>query len=69
MLFALSGVATALSAIEALTNAKSASSTQKTGTSQGAINPFAIDSDSSTSSNPTSPVNAGNAPQISPETM
>jgi hypothetical protein len=69
MLFALSGVGTALSAIEALTNSKSSSSTQKTGTSQGATNPFAIDSGSSSGSPSTSSVNAGNRPQISPETM
>lgn len=69
MLFALSGVGTALSAIEALTNSKSSSSTQKTGTSQGATNPFAIDSGSNSGSTSTSSVNAGNGPQISPETM
>ncbi|UGX99074.1 MULTISPECIES: EF-hand domain-containing protein [Bradyrhizobium] len=52
-----------------MTNSKSSSSTQKTGSSQSApTNPFAIDS-SSTTSNATSPVNAGKTPQISPETM
>ncbi|MCD9256235.1 EF-hand domain-containing protein, partial [Bradyrhizobium japonicum] len=33
------------------------------------MNPFAIDSGSSTTSGATSPVNAGKTPQISPETM
>ncbi|MET4629216.1 hypothetical protein ABIB83_006252 [Bradyrhizobium sp. I1.8.5] len=69
MLFALGAVSSALDAIQSLTNSKSSSSTQKTGFSQNApINPFAIDS-SSTTSNATSPVNAGKTPQISPETM
>ena len=69
MLFALGAVSSALDAIQSLTNSKSSSSTQKTGSSQSApTNPFAIDS-SSTTSNATSPVNAGKTPQISPETM
>lgn len=72
MLFALGAVSSALDAIQSLTNSKSTSlaqkagSTQKTGSSQGAANPFAIDS---TASIATSSVNAGRAPQISPETM
>ena len=69
MLFALGAVSTALDAIQSLTSSKS-SSTQQTGLSQGAANPFAIDSsNSSTSSSPAPSVNAGNYPQISPETM
>ncbi|WP_244623243.1 EF-hand domain-containing protein [Bradyrhizobium sp. MOS001] len=53
-----------------MTKSKSSSSTQNTGSSQNApINPFAIDSGSSTTSGATSPVNAGKTPQISPETM
>lgn len=68
MLFALGAVSSALDAIQSLTSSKS-SSTQQTGLSQGAsTNPFAIDSDSTTSS-ATSSVNAGRHPQISPETM
>ncbi|XUJ37211.1 EF-hand domain-containing protein [Bradyrhizobium japonicum] len=56
--------------MQSLTNSKSSSSTQKTGSSQNApINPFAIDSGSSTTSGATSPVNAGKTPQIAPETM
>lgn len=69
MLFALGAVSSALDAIQSLTNAKSSSSPHKTGSAQGATNPFAIDSGSSTSSNATSSVNAGKYPQISPETM
>lgn len=70
MLFALGAVSSALDAIQSLTNSKSSSSTQKTGSSQGAAtNPFAIDSGNSTSSGATSSVNAGNCAQISPETM
>ncbi|WP_354239098.1 EF-hand domain-containing protein [Bradyrhizobium sp. LA2.1] len=56
--------------MQSLTKSKSSSSTQNTGSSQNApINPFAIDSGSSTTSGATSPVNAGKTPQISPETM
>lgn len=68
MLFALGAVSSALDAIQSLTNSKS-SSTQKTGSSKGATNPFAIESGSSTTSGATSSVNAGKYPQISPETM
>src|SRR4051812_704586 len=70
MLFALGAVSSALDAIQSLTNSKSSSSTQKSGSSQSApTNPFAIDSGSSTTSGATSSVNAGKPPQISPETM
>src|SRR3569833_1106189 len=70
MLFALGAVSSALDAIQSLTNSKSSSSTQKTGSSQGAqTNPFAIDSSSNSTSGATPPVNAGRTPQISPETM
>jgi hypothetical protein len=65
MLFALGAVSSALDAIQSLTNAKSSSPTQKAGSSQGATNPFAIDSSITT----TSFVSAGKSPQISPETM
>ncbi|MBR0993337.1 EF-hand domain-containing protein [Bradyrhizobium japonicum] len=65
MLFALGAVSSALDAIQSLTNAKSSSPTQKAGSSQGATNPFAIDSSITT----TSLVSAGKSPQISPETM
>lgn len=69
MLFALGAVSSALDAIQSLTNSKASSSTQKTGSSQGAAtNPFAIDS-GSPSSGATSAVNSGNCAQISPETM
>jgi Ca2+-binding EF-hand superfamily protein len=70
MLFALGAVSSALDAIQSLTSSKS-SSTQQTGSSQSAsTNPFAIDSDnSSTTSGATPSVNAGYYPQISPETM
>ena len=69
MLFALGAVSSALDAIQSLTNSKSSSSTHKTGSAQGATNPFAIDSGSSTSSNATASVNPGKYPQIAPETM
>src|SRR5689334_14198436 len=70
MLFALGAVSSALDAIQSLTNSKSSSSTQKSGSSQGAAaNPFAIDSSNSLSSGATSSVNAGKCPQIAPETM
>lgn len=69
MLFALGAVSSALGAIQSLTNSKSSSSTQKTGSTQGATNPFAIDSGSSTTSGAASSVNSGRYPQISPETM
>ncbi len=71
MLFALGAVSTALDAIQSLASAGKSSSTQKTGAGQGATNPFAIDSGSSiaSGSGATSSVNAGNRPQISPETM
>ncbi|MGY8710115.1 EF-hand domain-containing protein [Bradyrhizobium sp. 18BD] len=70
MLFALGAVSTALDAIQSLTNSKSSSSTQKTGSSQSAsTNPFAIDSSNNTTTGATSSVNAGKYPQISPETM
>jgi hypothetical protein len=68
MLFALGAVSSALDALQSLTSSKS-SSTQQTGFTQGATNPFAIDSGSSRSSGATSSVNSGNRPQISPETM
>jgi len=68
MLFALGAVSSALDAIQSLTNSKSSSSTHKTGSAQGASNPFSIDSGSK-SSGATSSVNAGQYPQISPETM
>ncbi|MEK9284201.1 EF-hand domain-containing protein [Bradyrhizobium sp. ISRA442] len=68
MLFALGAVSTALDAIQSLTSSKS-SSAQKTGFSQGATNPFAIDSGNGTTSTTTSSVNSGNCPQIAPETM
>ncbi len=68
MLFALGAVSTALDVIQSLTNTKSSSATQKTGSAPGAANPFAIDS-GSTTSGPTSSVNAGRYPQISAETM
>ena len=69
MLFALGAVSSALDAIQSLTSSKSSSPTQKTGSSQGTTNPFAIDSGSSTTSGATSSVNAGKYPQIAPETM
>lgn len=69
MLFALGAVSSALDAIQSLTNSKSTSPTQKTGSSKGATNPFAIDSSSNTTTGATSSVNAGRTPQISPETM
>ncbi len=70
MLFALGAVSSALDAIQSLTNSKSSSSTHKTGSAQGASNPFAINSSSSsTTSGATSSVNSGNCAQISPETM
>lgn len=70
MLFALGAVSSALDAIQSLTNSKSSSSTHKTGAAQGATNPFAIDSgSSSTPSGATSSVNSGKYPQIAPETM
>ncbi|MEN3346913.1 MAG: hypothetical protein V7632_548, partial [Bradyrhizobium sp.] len=70
MLFALGAVSSALDAIQSLTNSKSSSSTQKTGSSQKpATNPFAIDSGSNSTTGATSSVNAGKTPQISPETM
>ena len=69
MLFALGAVSSALGAIQSLTNSKSSSATQKTGSSQGATNPFAIDSGSNTTSGATSSVNSGRYPQISAETM
>src|SRR5262249_52874487 len=69
MLFALGAVSTALDVIQSLTNSKSSSSTQKTGFSQGATNPFAVDNGSSTTSTAASSVNSGNSPQIAPETM
>src|SRR3954452_7868867 len=70
MLFALGAVSSALDAIQSLTNTKSSSSTQKTGSSQKpATNPFAIDSGSNSTTGATSSVNAGKTPQISPETM
>ena len=69
MLFSLGAVSSALDAIQSLTNSKSSSSTHKTGAAQGATNPFAIDSGSSTSSGATSSVNSGKCPQIAPETM
>src|SRR4051812_32519521 len=70
MLFALGAASSALDAIQSLTNSKSSSSTQKTGSSKGATNPFAIDSGSnSTTRGATSSVNSGKYPQISPETM
>ncbi|NYG45915.1 hypothetical protein GGD67_003376 [Bradyrhizobium sp. IAR9] len=70
MLLALGAVSSALDAIQSLTNSKSSSSTQKAGSSQGATNPFAIDSgSSSTTSGATSSGNAGRYPQISAETM
>jgi len=68
MLFALGAVSSALDAIQSLTNSKSSSSTHKTGSAQGASNPFSIDSGSK-SSGAASSVNAGQYPQISPETM
>ncbi|WP_439409504.1 EF-hand domain-containing protein [Bradyrhizobium sp. DASA03076] len=69
MLFALGAVSTALDAIQSLTSSKS-SSTPQTGSSQGAANPFVIDSStSSTSSNAAPSANPGHYPQISPETM
>ncbi|MGY4513903.1 EF-hand domain-containing protein [Bradyrhizobium sp. USDA 3650] len=70
MLFALGAVSSALDAIQSLTNSKSSSSTQKTGSSQKpATNPFAIDSGSNSTTGATSSVNAGKTPQISSETM
>lgn len=70
MLFALGAVSSALDAIQSLTNSKSSSSTQKTGSSQKpATNPFAVDSGSNSTTGATSSVNAGKTPQISPETM
>src|SRR4051794_25471626 len=70
MLFALGAVSSALDAIQSLTNSKSSSSTQKTGSSQKpATNPFAIDSGSNSTTGVTSSVNAGKTPQISSETM
>ena len=68
MLFALGAVSSALDAIQSLTISKSSSSTHKTGSAQGASNPFSIDSGSK-SSGAASSVNAGQYPQISPETM
>jgi len=70
MLFALGAVSSALDAIQSLTSSKS-SSTQQTGSSQGATtNPFAIDSGNSSPISGAAPsVNAGYYPQISPETM
>ncbi|MCK1681237.1 EF-hand domain-containing protein [Bradyrhizobium sp. 147] len=71
MLFALGAVSSALDAIQSLTNSKSSSATQKAGsthkigTSQGATNPFAIDSSSMT----TSLVGSASPPQIAPVTM
>ncbi|MCK1424386.1 EF-hand domain-containing protein [Bradyrhizobium sp. 180] len=71
MLFALGAVSSALDAIQSLTNSKSSSATQKagsthkTGSPQGATNPFAIDSSSMTSSL----VGSGSPPQIAPATM
>jgi Ca2+-binding EF-hand superfamily protein len=70
MLFALGAVSSALDAIQSLTNSKSSSSTQKTGSSQKpATNPFAIESGSNSTTGAASSVNAGKTPQISPETM
>lgn len=69
MLFALGAVSSALGVIQSLTDSKSSSSAHKTGSAQGATNPFAIDSSSSTTSGVASSVNAGKSPQISPETM
>ena len=66
MLFALGAVSTALDALQSLTSSKS-SATQQAGFTQGATNPFSIDS--GTSSAATSWVNSGNGPQISPQTM
>jgi EF hand domain-containing protein len=68
MLFALGAVSSALDALRSLTSSKS-SSTQQTGFTQGATNPFAIGSGTSTPSGATSSVNSPNRPQISPETM
>ncbi|PPQ14954.1 calcium sensor EFh [Bradyrhizobium sp. AC87j1] len=67
MLLALGAVSSALDAIQSLTNSRSSSSTQKAGSSQGATNPFAIDS--STGSMTTSLVGSANPPQIAPATM
>ncbi|MBH5402036.1 EF-hand domain-containing protein [Bradyrhizobium sp. CNPSo 4010] len=70
MLFALGAVSSALDVIQSLTNAKSSSGAHKTGAWQSApVNPFAIDSDSSSTTGATSSVNAGRYLQISPETM
>lgn len=69
MLFALGAVSSALDALQALTSQKS-SSTQQTGFTQGAANPFSIDDDKGTNASGTSSsVNSGNGPQISPQTM
>ncbi len=69
MLFALGAVSSALDALQALTSSKSSSSTNRTGFQQDATDPFSVDSGQKTSSGATSPVNSGNRPQISPETM
>jgi hypothetical protein len=70
MLFALGAVSSALDAIQSLTASNSSSSTQKAGVPQGATNPFAIDSGStSTTGGATASVKAGSYPQISAETM
>ncbi|UWU66667.1 EF-hand domain-containing protein [Bradyrhizobium sp. NC92] len=70
MLLALGAVSSALDAIQSLTNSKSSSAAHKTGASQSApVNPFAIDSGSSSTAGATSSVNAGKYPQISSETM
>ncbi|MCK1734147.1 EF-hand domain-containing protein [Bradyrhizobium sp. 138] len=66
MLLALGAVSSALDAIQSLTNSKASSSTQKAGASQGATNPFAIDSAGSMT---TSLVSSGGPPQIVPATM
>jgi hypothetical protein len=68
MLFALGAVSSALDALQSLTSSKT-SSAQQTGLTQGATNPFSIDSGSSTSSGATSSVKSGNRPHIAPETM
>lgn len=69
MLFALGAVSSALDAIQTLTNSSSSSSTKKSGSSQGATNPFAIDSSNSITGTTPAQANSGQGLQISPETM
>jgi len=72
MLFALGAVSSAFDAIQSLTNSKSSSATQKAGSaqktesSQGATDRFAIDSAGTMM---TSLVSSSTPPQISPHTM